>query len=260
MNASVTLPADTVVPTKGGPKRLPFRTIGDALRATPEQPDWLVEGLIARTMLTTLGGRPKTGKSTLVFWMLSLLAQGLPFLGCKTTKARALLLTEERQATLQEKRRLFGLGDDDLHILMRHESVGAPWLPTVRQASEYCREHELALLVIDSWDKWIVQRSGGESENSASDTLANVGPLMDVAGDGLAVLTVAHQGKQRMRYGEALRGSNAFAGAQDVIAELERSEDENAKPGDRVLHCVSRLSSTPETLTYTWNQPTGWDG
>lgn len=235
--------------------KLPFRPIGEALCDVPETPDWLVDGLVARMLLTILGGRPKVGKSTLLFALLAALARGLPFLGRNTTQARALLLTEERGVTLQEKRKLFGLGENDLHVLMRHEAVGSHWVQTVRQATDYCHQHGLALLVIDALDKWIVQRSGNESENSTADTLANLAPVMDAAGTGLAVMIVAHQGKQNRQYGEALRGSNALAGAMDVILELERSEKEDANPGDRVLKGTSRLLGTPEEIRFSRSKP-----
>src|SRR5262249_14977777 len=155
--------------------------------------------------------------------------------GCQTKKAGALVLTEERDVTLKEKTQLFGLGHSAAHVLMRHEAVGASWVQTVQQASDYCHEHELALLVVDSADKWFVSRAGNESENSAADTLNNLAPLMSAAGSGLAVLVIAHQSKSKAQHGEALRGSNAFAGAMDVILELERNEAEGASPTDRIV-------------------------
>jgi hypothetical protein len=233
---------------------LPFRPLGDALRDAPEEAAWLVPGMVARTLLTVLGGRPKVGKSTLAFGMLKALAHGEPFLGSPTVQTRALLLTEERQLTLNEKRIAFALADDDVHVLMRHEA-GRDWPSIVEQAVAYCLEQELGVLVVDTWDKWPEFYS--DSENNSGDTLTNLQPLMLAAGSDLAVLIAAHQRKGQGRHGEALRGSNAFAGAVDVILELERATGEFGEQGGRVLYGTSRLLGTPEKLALTWDATTG---
>jgi len=206
---------------------------------------------VAPTLVSVIGGLPKIGKSTLVFWMTKALASGQPFLGRKTTPARTLLLTEERAMSLNEKRKLFAIGDDDVHILMRHEAVGMPWKLTMRLACTHCRKHGLQLLVIDSWDKWATTRS--DAENSAGDTLANLAPVMDAAATGLAVAIVHHQRDAPGRHGARLRGSNALAGGADVILELERSEIEDANPADRIVRGTSRLLGTPAELPFSWN-------
>ena len=75
--------------------------------------------------------------------------------------------------------------------------------------------------------------------------LAAYEPLLLAAGDGLAVVVVTHQRKARGEHGEAIRGSNALAGAVDTIIELERVTD---APHARALIGTSRPSSTPEEL------------
>jgi hypothetical protein len=234
--------------------RLPFRPLGEALRDAPDEPPWLVQGMVARTLLTVLGGRPKVGKSTFAFGMLKAVAHSELFVDVPTVRARSLLLTEERHLTLNEKRRAFALEDDDVHVLMRHEADG-DWPVIVEQAVRYCLDHDLAILVVDTWDKW--PDFYADSENNSGDVLTNLAPLQLAAGSDLAVLILAHQRKGRGRYGEALRGSNAFAGAVDVILELERAASELGDQGGRVLYGTSRLMGTPEKLTLTWDATTG---
>jgi hypothetical protein len=240
--------------TEGNGIELPFRTLGEALRDAPEEPDWVVEGMVARTLVTAVGGRPKVGKTTLAFGLLRAAACGEPFLGGATSQTRALLLTEERHLTLNEKRLLFELADDDVHVLMRHEAL-ADWSTVVEQAVAYCLDHDLGILVVDTWDKWAELRA--DAENNAGDTLANLTPLIRAAGAGLAVVIVAHQRKGDGKHGEALRGSNAFAGTVDVILELERDRGSFGEEGGRVLFGTSRLMSTPDKIALTWDRDTG---
>jgi hypothetical protein len=235
-------------------KRLPFRPLGEALRDAPDEPPWLVRGMVARTLLTVLGGRPKVGKSTFAFGMLKAVAHGEPFLDAPTARTRSLLLTEERHLTLNEKRKAFALNDDDVHVLMRHEADG-DWPAIVEQAVRYCLDHELAILVVDTWDKW--PDFYADSENNSGDVLTNLAPLQLAAGSDLAILILAHQRKGRGRYGEALRGSNAFAGAVDVILELERAVGEFGDQCGRVLYGTSRLMGTPEKLALVWDAASG---
>lgn len=251
---SDSVPASKVRATGTESGRLPFRPLGEALRDAPDEPPWLVQGMVARTLLTVLGGRPKVGKSTFAFGMLKAVAHGEPFLDAPTARTRSLLLTEERHLTLNEKRRAFALDDDDVHVLMRHEADG-DWPAIVEQAVRYCLDHELAILVIDTWDKW--PDFYADSENNSGDVLTNLAPLQLAAGSDLAILILAHQRKGRGRYGEALRGSNAFAGAVDVILELERAAGEFGDQGGRVLYGTSRLMGTPEKLALVWDAASG---
>jgi hypothetical protein len=137
---------------------------------------------------------------------------------------------------------------------MRYDA-GDDWPEIVAQAAAYCIEHGLAVLVVDTWDKWPNLRS--DSENSAGDVLNNLAPLVVAAGGGLAILVAAHQRKGKGQHGEALRGSNAFAGAADVILELERAAGALGEESGRVLYGTSRLMATPERLALSWDPTTG---
>jgi AAA domain len=255
LNELVPVPPELVQASGSEPaRRYPFRPIGEALRNTPDEPPWKVEGMIAPGLVTVLAGRPKVGKSTLMFGALKALAIGEPFLGAEVTSAKALLLSEERELTLKEKWSAFALDDDDVHVLMRYEADG-DWTEVVEEAVRYCAENEIEILIVDAFDKWPGLRA--DDENSTGAMLKALEPLFAAAGAGLAVVIVAHQRKGKGQHGEALRGSNAFAGAADVILELERATGEFGEQGGRVLYGTSRLMSTPEKLAISWDQTTG---
>lgn len=126
---------------------------------------------------------------------------------------------------------------------MRHQA-NIPWPEIVDQAIGHALRHELGVLVIDTFGQWC--GLSGESENSAGAVVEAIQPLtLAAAGDGLAVCVIAHQRKTAGDHGDAIRGSNALAGAVDVVVELERVKGDDAA---RVLRSTSRFTSTPTQL------------
>ena len=130
---------------------------------------------------------------------------------------------------------------------MRHDAGAAPWPEVVRQAMAYCTRHELSMLVVDTFDRWVGLR--GDAENAAGAVNEALEPLQYAAAAGLAVVVVSHQRKSSGEFGEAVRGSSALTGGVDVVVELERpSRALELGSHARVLRAVSRFSSTPEEL------------
>jgi hypothetical protein len=235
--------------------------IESLLENVPPEPDWKFRGYVATYALTLLAGRPKVGKSTLVFALLAQLLAGEPFGGLETEGTGVLLLSEERCDTLAEKARILGIvsfppplspsGGNErkrpLHVVMRHDAGAVAWPELVRQAMTYCHQHKLGVLVVDTWDRWTSLR--GDSENAAGAVNEALEPLQYAAASGLAVLIVTHQRKSAGEFGDAVRGSNALTGGVDVVVELERPLASFALGTHaRVLRAVSRFSSTPEEL------------
>lgn len=240
---------------------LPFAALATTIEAVPPEPAWLVRGYLAPSAITLLAGRPKVGKSTLAFALLAAISAAAEFAGLETGAAGILLLTEERRDTLAAKARALRLIDSAtvrlpkgggnefraVHVLMRHDAGATAWPEIVRQAIAYCVQHELAVLVIDTWDRWTSLR--GDAENAAGAVNEALEPLQYAAAAGLAVLLVSHQRKSVGEFGEAVRGSNALTGGVDVVVELERpARSLQLGSQARVLRAVSRFDSTPEEL------------
>jgi hypothetical protein len=134
-----------------------------------------------------------------------------------------------------------------VYVLSRGDVRDTPWPEIVRQAMMFCREHNLDVLIVATLDRWTGLR--GDTENAAGAVNEAMEPLLFAAAAGLAVLALSHQRKSGGEYGEAVRGSNAFVGAVDVVIELERpSRSLQLGSQARVLRSVSRFSSTPEQL------------
>jgi 5S rRNA maturation endonuclease (ribonuclease M5) len=222
---------------------LPFTLAGDVIANAPPEPDWIWDGYVAPGEVSLIAGRPKVGKSTLVFGLIAAILHGRPFVGRGTRGRGVLLLTEEGATTFAEKARAFGIANHPrFHVLLRRRTQ-APWPEVVAQARAYCRQHDLDVVIVDTFDKWAGLR--GDDENKSGPMLQALEPLMVASGDGLAVIVVSHQRKAAGDHGEAVRGSNALTGTVDVIVEIERVPD---VAHARALVGTSRHTSTPEEL------------
>jgi predicted ATP-dependent serine protease len=225
-----------------GSLALPFAPISTVLDGEAGETPWLVKGYVAPGAVTLWSGWPKVGKSTLLFALISSLQEGTAFLGLQTNRSGILLLTEERRGTLASKVERWSL-NGSVHHLRRQQALGRSWAEVVHGATLYCHDNALGVLVVDTFSEW----ARIANENEAGEVLAAIGALQEAAGAGLAVQVVSHQRKSPGRFGEAVRGSNALAGAVDIIVELERSlsfRDQSM----RVLRAVSRYEETPEDL------------
>ncbi len=225
---------------------IPFAApMSEKLAGVPPEPNWTWDGYLSPGAITLLAGRPKVGKTTLLFPLIAALEQGRSFLDRSTTATRTLMLSEEREQTLAEKRQLYLDGVDPL-LLMRHERGQRTWPELIEQARIYCAaEQDIGVLVIDTLAGWTGLR--GDDESKAGAVIEALEPLMLAGGDGLAVLVVAHQRKAAGKHGEAVRGSNALTGGVDVIIELERAPEQLGRRM-RVLRAESRFTATPEEL------------
>jgi len=231
-------------PTQGSKEPLPFLSLGALLEAAPEKPRWVWDGYVAEGAFTLLGGRPKVGKSTLTFGLLRALETGEQLLGRKVTPTRTLLLSEERRDSLAEKARRFGIGDDNVEVLLRHDAHGRTWPEIAAEAFARCREMQIGLLVVDTFSKWVQFR--GDEENSTGAVLAALEPLQPFVAAGIAVLLVVHQRKSSGSHGDAVKGNNALPGEMEFVVELERAQ--GFVTDDRVLRAVSRFESTPDEV------------
>lgn len=223
------------------PSGLRFIRLSELVAGSPHEPDWVWEGYVAAGAITLLAGRPKVGKSTFAFALMDAVDRGQVFCGKRTRAVPIVLLSEERVTTLAEKARLLGAAER-IECLMHHTAYDVEWRRIVVEAAE--RIGESGLVIVDT----LADFAGlpADSENAAGAVQSAVRPLQEIAGEGHAVLVIAHQRKAAGDHGDAVRGSNALTAAVDIVLELERAPA--LSPDGRVIKADSRYASTPREL------------
>ncbi|MEO7859161.1 MAG: AAA family ATPase [Nitrospirales bacterium] len=212
----------------------------DLLAQHIEAPSWILEEFLPAGALVLWAGKPKIGKSTVLYELCVHVAQGYPFLGRATRQGAVLVLAiEERLQDVQL--RLQHLGADHLSNLYVHVGPSELSPTTLTQMSAFIRTHNILLVVIDTLSNfWRVQ-----NENDASEVTKAVRPLLDLAHTTNAcVLLNHHARKSEGSHGDEIRGSSAAFAMVDVAIVMKRHSGET----QRLLQSQSRYPETPSEL------------
>lgn len=199
---------------------------------------WLAEGFVPARSVTMVVGKPKVGKSTLVYHLLACLERGASFLGKPTTATKALVLAEESLPTIKEKVQRFGIRKAAFYT--RAElGLHLPWSELIEAARRKAKEIGATLLVVDPLATWA--RLGPDAEKDAGHATAAMLTLLEAAGDGLSVLVIHHASKGGRAEGDAVRGSSAFLANVDALLELRRSHPKDVADPKRKITTLGRL-------------------
>lgn len=231
-------------------RELRFMTADELRASAPPEPAWRWDGYLAAGAVTLLSGKPKAGKSTLAAACIEAMATNTKmFLDRNITGGPVVLVSEEATGTLIHK-----LPAGDVRILTREHAYPRPSWPELVDAarSEATRIGAVAL-VIDTLPYWAGLAAEREKDAGAAQEVMNV--TLGAARDGLAVLLIAHARKGGGEDGEAVRGSSAYAGAADIILELDRPRQGAGR--QRVLQALSRYPTTPGALLIDHDAATG---
>jgi len=232
----------------GSTAPLLFVPIAAVVESSPPEPDWIWTGYLAPSVITLLAGRPKVGKSTLLFALMGAIDCRSSFCGRSTRCVPIVLLSEERAGTVADKAQRTSW-TNSVTVLLHHTAYGIAWAEIVRQAAYHVGPG--GLLIVDT----LADFAGlpADSENNAGAIQSAVRPLQEAAASGCAVLVVAHQRKAVGEHGEAVRGSNALTAAVDIVLELERAPS-SIGPQGRILEALSRFSSTPNDVVVSLSE------
>lgn len=239
------------IPPYGGKEGLSFQTPAELRENMPAEPAWIWDGNLAEGFITVVGGRPKVGKSTVVYEALDALVRGEPeFLGAALHPTDVVLVSEEHAVTALDK-----LSDSErLHVLTRDAAWPLPeWPALIGAALAEAKRTNAKLMLIDSFTFW----AGMEAEQGqdAAAVQRRMEALLAVSREGISVLLIHHQRKAGGDFGEALLGSTAFAANADIILEVERMDD--AEPHMRRINRVGRWYTSP-VLLVSWNHDDGY--
>ncbi len=224
-----------------------FLTARELAAQTPEETQWVAVPWVAKDAITELSGKIKAaGKTTFTLAMCRAIVTGAPFLGRTPTKGPVVFLTEQPLASFRQALERANLLDcDDFHILQWHKTNGMSWPDVVVAARLYANEVGAVLMVVDTLAQFAGLR--GDAENNAGAALEAIAPLQMALADGLGILLTRHDRKGGGEVGDSARGSSAFAGAVDIVLQIQRGEG-NTRPTIRVINALSRFHETPDQL------------
>ena len=243
-------------PTNIGLPFIIFRTAADIAANAPEETEYIAKPWLPAESLVEVSGKIKTaGKTTWVMAMCRKVLDGLPFMGQPTSKTPVVYLTEQNNASLMAALKRAGLlSREDFHVLAYKDAFGFSWPDIVKVAGQKCKETGARLLVVDTVPQWAGLQ--GTSENDSGAALEALAPLQVVAGHGIGVLCIRHDGKADRAVGDSGRGSSAWGGGVDTIISIRRPEG-TSSPTARVLHCIGRFNELPDKWVIELDTETG---
>lgn len=218
------------------------------IAATPEEPDWLVPGLLARGWALMVSAREKTGKGTLIAYLIGALEQGEPtvFGPPASEKMTALVFTEEPADSVAEKGRDLRIVDShylfawDLPVEIRKlpHTGGKRWTATVQALVNTALAGGHKILFIDNISRAAgVDEEGGVELTRAIEAVAESGKRA-----GLTVIIDHHHRKSGGDMRDRSRGGTGAAGAVDVSLSMDRGKSSADRKRDLVS--VGRMKAT----------------
>lgn len=202
------------------------RTARSLRDSTPEEPDWLVPGILGLGMATELNGREKIGKGWFESYLLGRLEHGIPTLfgpGNVAEPASALIYTEEPEYSLREKMEAFDV--ERAFIVYHWELAMMTWTSKIDWLSKAAIEKGCRVLFVDN----ISSATGVDDENGVA-LARSVEPLTQKAKEhNIALLYDRHQRKSGGQVEDLSRGGTALAGAVDQIVAMMKADGNERK-------------------------------
>lgn len=221
--------------------------------------EWILDGYLARGNITLLAGRPKGGKSTLTFGLMSALTAGQKFLGRKIDQCNTIYMTEESLNTIKEKLNMFSFKHDNSNLFVLQTMETSDMNKALPMVEARLKENNIGLVVVDTLSAWA--GLNGSNENDASTVQRFFNPLRLFARtNNVAVLVIHHTRKpnpnatSQARAQDCIRGSGAISAAVDNILSLMDDESGSTR---RKLLCESRSVNNPGDITLDLDHENG---
>lgn len=210
-----------------------FRSWRELVQFDEEEIDWLVNGILLRGGLSIMGGRPKSGKTTLARDLAYCVSHGEKWLDKDTKKGVVLFVALEDH--LSQLRRIFGAMNlqSDAPIFFH---VGRAPVNAIKDLKESIVKNNASLVVIDTMLKF----NPIEDVSSYGPMNEFLTELMNLCRETNCHIMVLHHtgkgGEERAGDDErSLLGSTAIAGGADTLIFVTRGRD-----GTRCVHTQQR--------------------
>lgn len=223
---------------------LEFKSVQTIIEECGDEPDWIAHGFIARDWLTDLAGpAKKSGKTTLVMYLVRCILDGRPFLDYLTTKTNVVYLTEQASSVVEAiKKASLDKDNEGLSILQWKDTRDRSWTDLVEEVVQHAKDVDAGLIIVDTLNRFAGLK--GEDENNAGAVAEVMAVLMAAAQEhNVAMLSIRHANKE----GKA-RGSTQFDHDVDALFELQPYGG-NGNENMRVLEGIGRSDDIPSKLS-----------
>lgn len=216
------------------------------LRKRDDGTVWLWDGYLATDAITLWSALWKAGKTTLLAHLYRSMGGGDEFCGRAVRPGSALVVSEESESVLADRRDKVGLGDWIRFVIrpfkLKPDAKG--WESFLDWLGQTLVDCPADLVVFDSLSNlWPVR-----NENDAGEVQAALMPLRAVS-EGRSLLLVHHARKGDGAEATSSRGSGALAAFADILVELRRFNPDARDDRRRVLTGYGRYDATPGELT-----------
>jgi RecA-family ATPase len=198
------------------------KQLSKVLLEDQEEPDWVIEGLLARGTTTVLAGEAGAGKSFLCYTAAYCIAASQPFLGMKTSPTKVLYFDEENgEPDFRKYNRWVwhGLGCPEIpeleaRLRIEHGSLITGWRERVLSIME---DHQPGLVIFDTATPCFSIKD--ENDNAeANEVMRYLRQCRKIIGQETAFLILKHE-KMRddVSHRRTIRGAKAWLGGTDQV-------------------------------------------
>jgi archaellum biogenesis ATPase FlaH len=222
-------------PAKRGEARLHRLDVGRMVREEPPAVPWVVEGLVARGMLTLLAGREGEGKSLLATALAAGVTIGEDEAGMVCHRGRALIVDAENGSyEIHRRVHALGLSPEGLEV---YETEGFDLRSDLAELERVLERHRPDFLVLDSFRSlW------GGKENDSGEAAAVLDPLRNlVRRFDAGTLMLHHSGKSTGEY----RGNSAIGASAEFVFKLAKVAEDPERRVRRYLE-TGKCRPAPE--------------
>lgn len=191
-----------------GPRRR-GRTAAELLADVPEDPVWLIPGVLPVGWSIGIAGREKIGKGTWIFFLLG---------GLERDGTSSYIVSEEPVESLREKVQAFGLTRSRIVQGWEVNRDAPSWVERVNLIVADALADGHRVVFLDN-----VSRTTGITDESGVELARAVEVLQNACrAAGLTPICDFHHKKGRASIDDKFRGGTAVPGSLDIIIDMER--------------------------------------
>ncbi len=216
--------------------------------------EWLWEPFIPAHRSTLLSAYLKTGKSTLVYGILSAIAKGIPFMGYPTRKTNILLLAvEEHRQDIALRFGTYGIEKDSAEANSIHVHIGALESMPTPELEAFIKNHQIGLIVVETISRLL----NVSDENSNSLVQNAFEPWLRLAQrHDSAILVVHHNNKGETQDVRSIRGASSYGAMVEQIIVMWKQGDPSSR--FRKLIIEGRYPQSPREFICEYTPEFEW--